>query len=84
MTANLTAEQVQALSHEPEGFLRLVDPQSNKAHVLVPADEFERIQRLLEEDFDVRDAYAAQLRSAFRAGWDDPTMDDYDNYHEGS
>lgn len=36
----------------------------------------------MEDDFDLRDTYTAQLAAALRAGWDDPAMDEYNNYDE--
>jgi hypothetical protein len=42
---------------------------------------FDRIKAMIPEEEDsVRDAYRAQLDSAMRAGWDDPAMDDYNDY----
>ena len=81
-TTNLTAEQSQALAAHPNASLRLLDPQTNRAYVLVPAEVFERIKTLVQDDYDIRDTYAAQFQSAFRAGWGDPAMDDYDHYDE--
>jgi hypothetical protein len=48
----------------------------------VRADIFERIEPLLDDDYHLSDTYAAQFQSAFRAGWDDPAMDDYNHYDE--
>ena len=81
-TTNLTPEQSQALAAHPTASLRLVDPQTDRAYVLVPAEVFERIRAVVEDDFDIRDTYAAQFQSALRAGWGDPAMDDYDNYDD--
>jgi hypothetical protein len=82
MTLQLTEEQVRAVaahSHEP---VRLIDPNTNESFVLLRGEDYERIRSLLEDDFDIRDTYAAQFASALHAGWDDPAMDDYDNYDE--
>ena len=82
MTTTLTPDQVRAITAATERPIRLVDSESHQTYVLLRADEYERIQALLEEDFSIRDTYAAQFRSAMRAGWDDPAMDDYNNYEE--
>ena len=43
----LTEEQRQALAANPE--LRLLDPLTQKTYVLVGADVYERLRRVLEE-----------------------------------
>jgi hypothetical protein len=43
----LTEEQRQAAAANPE--LRLIDPLTRKAYVLVSADHYERLRRVLEE-----------------------------------
>jgi hypothetical protein len=48
----LTVEQQQALDQQA-GLLRVVDPRTSAAYVLLRLDLFERMQRLLDED-DVR------------------------------
>jgi hypothetical protein len=78
----LTPEQSQALAGQSHAPLRMVDPQSNRAYVLLPAEVYEHLKALLEDDYHLGDTYAAQLQSAFRAGWGDPEMDDYDRYDE--
>jgi hypothetical protein len=37
---------------------------------------------LFEDDFDLRDTYAAQIASGMRAGWADRAMAAYDHYDE--
>jgi hypothetical protein len=76
----LTEEQQQALD-AAAGPPRVLDPRTNTPYVLVPADVYDRIQGLLGEDFQPRDAYPAVDR-AFAEGWDTPQMDDYDRYEE--
>jgi hypothetical protein len=53
MTVELTEEQRRALARESPSPLRLVDPVSKTTYVLLPADVYEQLQSLLEED-DVR------------------------------
>jgi hypothetical protein len=78
----LTLEQSQALAGQCRAPLRMIDPQSNRAYVLLPAELYEHLKALLEDDYHLSDTYAAQLKSAWRAGWDDPQMGDYDHYDE--
>ncbi|GEM_PF-839290 len=82
MTLALTEQQRQAVANEPKQRLRLVDPKTQDVFVLLRADEFEQIRPLLDDDFELRDTYAAQMATAMRAGWADAAMDDYDNYDE--
>jgi hypothetical protein len=82
MIANLTNEQCHLLAAHANEPLRLVDPESKQAYVLLPAEIYERLKGLLEDDYQLRETYPAQFRAAFRAGWDDPQMDDYANYEE--
>ncbi|HEV7223066.1 MAG TPA: hypothetical protein VGN42_10230 [Pirellulales bacterium] len=78
----LSQELQQALDAHPDAPPRAVDPRTNKAYVLLAAEQYERIKALLEQDDDLSHAYAAQMESAMRAGWDAPEMDDYDRYDE--
>jgi hypothetical protein len=80
MNATLTPEQLQALADCSTEPIRLIDPQSQQAYVLVRADEYDQLLELVKDDYNLRDTYAAQLRSAMRAGWGDPAMDDYNDY----
>jgi hypothetical protein len=47
--------------------------------VIVPREVFDRVSLLL--DFDPSQAYPA-IDEAWREGWDDPKMADYDRYEE--
>ena len=39
---------------------------------------FARVESLLSDD--LADTYPAQIESAMQAGWDDPVMDEYNDY----
>jgi len=80
MDIQLTEEQRLALQ-SGGATTRLVDPVTQTAYVLVRADTYARLQALLGEEIDVRDAYPA-IDRAFAEGWNDPRMDDYDRYEE--
>jgi len=77
-TMNLTDDLVRAVEAHPEG-VRLIDPASKRAYVLVAAEVFDRVKDLLADD--PRDTYPAVER-AFAEGWSDPKMDDYDHYDD--
>jgi hypothetical protein len=46
--------------------------------VLVDESVFQQLQSLVGDDLG--DTYQAQIESAMRAGWDDPVMDEYNDY----
>lgn len=50
MSIELTAQQQQALAEHPEFPPRVVNPRTNETFVLIPAEMFERLQNLLEDD----------------------------------
>jgi hypothetical protein len=76
----LTDEQLRAVAAHPDEPVRLVDPATNRAFVLLRAEVYERVRDLLG-DTHPGDAYPA-IDRAFAAGWDDPKMDDYDRYED--
>ncbi|HUY87315.1 MAG TPA: hypothetical protein VMV10_01140 [Pirellulales bacterium] len=78
----LSPELQQALDAQAETPPRIVDPRTNKAYVLLAAEQYERIKALLEQEDDLAQTYPAQMESAMRAGWGDAAMDDYDRYDE--
>jgi hypothetical protein len=66
------------MTSHPGEPLELIDEQTNVAYVLVPADEFRRLKTAGEDELG--DTYVAQIESAMQAGWDDPRMDEYNEY----
>lgn len=78
----LSPELQQALDGHADTPPRLVDPRTNKAYVLLEAEQYERIKAILEQDDDLSQTYPAQMEAAMRAGWGDASMDDYDRYDE--
>jgi len=81
MQLKLSTEQREALAHaDASAVLQVVDPQTQVAYVLIRADVFERLRRVLDsDDFDVRQAYPLMDAAARAAGWDDPAEDIYDD-----
>jgi hypothetical protein len=75
----LTEEQSRELSAaEPMA----VDPRTKETYVLVRSDLYERIKGLIYDSGDATDDELRMLlaRSADANGWNEPEMDDYDNY----
>jgi hypothetical protein len=77
MSLELSFDQRQAVDAAGTP-LKLVDPRTGCVYVLVPESVFERVQSLVSDD--LIETYQAQIESAMRAGWDDPVMDDYNDY----
>ena len=73
----ITPEQKQAVDSAGNQPVRLEDPESHRAFVLISAEQFDRMNALLSED-PVEQMYPF-LDEAFRDGWDDPAMDVYDD-----
>jgi hypothetical protein len=81
MTTQITEQQRLAIEQHQGGPVIVVDPANHKNYVLLPEDVYQRVRALLQDDsIDVRETYAAQERALGAAGWDDPTMDAYNDY----
>lgn len=78
----LNQEMQQAVDAGADAPPRFVDPRTNRAYVLLAAEQYDRIKALVEQASDLSDSYAAQMQAAMRAGWGDALMDDYDRYDE--
>jgi hypothetical protein len=79
MNLKLTNELRQAMEAQPDEPVRLVDERTNTVYVLLPSDLYEELKaRLPEDEFDVRAMYPHLAKVFGPAGWDDPTMDVYD------
>lgn len=79
----LTVEQHEAIGNNSSEPARAVDPVTKAEYVLVPADVFDRIKRILGADTGWEEyAYLAALPVFARDGWEDPRMDVYDKQWE--
>lgn len=78
MTARLPDELRSVVIAHPGETLELVDEQTRATYVLLPVDEFQRLRNAADDELG--DTYAAQVESAMQAGWDDPRMDEYNDY----
>jgi hypothetical protein len=76
MNIELTEQQQRALDAEG-GTPTVIDPRTNEAYVLLPAQIYERFRALFSDEFNAEDAFQAQIESAAEAGWNDPLMDVY-------
>ena len=79
----LPDEMRQALAEGGSKPLYVEDPQTRMSYVLLPKSEYDRLCELLGiNDASVADTYALQEAVARDAGWDDPIMDEYNNYDQ--
>jgi hypothetical protein len=83
MTFRMPDELRTVVTAMPGATVELLDEQTHRSYVLVPAEEFQRLKTVAEDDLG--ETYAAQVESAMRAGWNDPSMDEYNDYdaHRG-
>jgi hypothetical protein len=80
MSIQLSEDQGKALDSEVEVPPRVVDPRTNRTYVLVPTEQYDRMRALLEEELDIRGAYPLMDAVASKEGWDDPSMDIYNDF----
>jgi hypothetical protein len=75
----ITPQQRQALAESGQAPVRLMDPNTQREYIMLPADVYVRLESLLGDDIDPATVYPA-IDRAFAEGWNDPKMDDYDRY----
>jgi len=81
MTIELTEAQSKALEQAGSAPPSVTDPRTQKTYVLISTETFDQIRALVpQDDYTLTDTYRAQIDAAMRAGWNDPVMDDYNNY----
>ena len=78
MTA-ITPEIRQAIDNAGEKPVEITDPETNSVYIIVRAEVYRRM-RLFCEELEIRDAYPMMDQVAAREGWDDPSMDVYNEY----
>jgi hypothetical protein len=80
MTIRLTDEQWANVVQGNEVPARVSDPAQSTTFVLLPSHVYERFKALFEEDPVTERERLFQLEQfGKRAGWDDPSMDVYDD-----
>ncbi len=75
----LTAEQQDLIRESGGAPLRLVDPSTQKHYILLEAKRYEELEALLT-DGNPRDFYPLLHRAMQNEGWDDPQMEEYNQY----
>ncbi|MEX2120000.1 MAG: hypothetical protein WD847_10440 [Pirellulales bacterium] len=80
MPIQLTEQQWADVQGEREVPVRVSDPSRQASFVLLRAEVYERFKSLFEEDPVTQQERLFHLRQfGRRAGWEDPTMDTYDD-----
>jgi hypothetical protein len=82
MTA-ITPEIRQAIEEAGEQPVELTDPVTNSVYIIVRAEVYRRMRNSCDE-FDIREAYPMMDQVAAREGWDDPSMDVYNEFQPPS
>jgi hypothetical protein len=72
MNIDLSQEQQQAIDESPEHLLHLTDPRTSAAYVLMPADQYESICELLEDEREQRTIRRIALRNAVARAGEEP------------
>ena len=75
----LTVEQQEQLKNVGGQPLHLFDPQTSQEYVLLPIQVYQHFQTMLD-DIDPRELYPLLHRALRDEGWDDPQMDEYNQY----
>ncbi len=83
MTVRLPEELRTVVTAMPGVTVELLDEQTHRSYVLLPVEEFQRLKDIA--GYELNDTYVAQVESAMQAGWNDPLMDEYNDYdsHRG-
>jgi len=78
---DLNEEQRQAIIEHPDEPLRLTDSATKKSFVLLRAELFDRLKGLLYDDgeFSPSEAYPLLNEMAAKAGWNDPSINIYND-----
>jgi len=79
MSIQLTREQLQSAEGAP---VRVTDPETSREYFLLGKESFERLQEMLYDDSPWTDEEMDALawEAGKNAGWDDPRMDEYNDY----
>ena len=81
MPLELNQAQREAMSGGGRVPLVITNPDDHQDYVLLPASEYDRLRAVeTSATARLRATYAAQTAVAAAAGWDDPIMDEYDEY----
>ncbi len=78
----ISKELRQAIQESKDNLVRLIDPETNTAYVVLPAEMFDQMQNGIYYDdspITEEEQTALLIECGLRAGWDDPEMDVYND-----
>ncbi len=75
----ITPEIRKAIEMAGDRPLQVVDPETHATYVLISIDQFERLNAAADAE-GLKEMYGAIEAIFAREGWDDPSMDVYDDY----
>lgn len=84
MSIDLSPEQRNAVAHAGSTPIQVVDPHTQVTYVLLRADVYEQVRKVLGDEFDIREAYPLMDAAARTAGWDDPAEDLYEAHRNAN
>jgi hypothetical protein len=78
----LTDQQREEMKNQNGTVIDVIDPHTKHEYVLVPKEVYERIKGFLHDDSEWTESELRSLlaRSAEGNGWNEPAMEDYDDY----
>jgi hypothetical protein len=77
MTPKLSNDQRQAIEERGGAPVYVVDAETNRNYVLMPADEYEKVRSYLQDLFDPREAYPFVDRVMAEDDVADPSLASY-------
>jgi hypothetical protein len=72
MSIALSQEQQHAIDEAPEHLLQLTDPRTSIAYILMPADQYESIRDVLEDEKVQRSIRCVAMRNASARAKEEP------------
>ena len=79
MTPRLSEDQRQAIEERGGAPVYVVDAETNKSYVLMPAVEYEKVKSYLQDLFDPSEAYPFVDQVMAEDDTNDPTLASYQN-----
>lgn len=80
MTPRLSEDQRQAIEDRGGAPVYVVDADTNKSYVLIPAGDYEKVKSYLQDLFDPREAYPFVDRVMAEDDANDPTLASYQTF----
>lgn len=83
MIIELTQDQQQALEQAGGSPPQVINPRTRETYVLLRTEVYERMERMLQEGFDPREAYAFVDKIMAEDDAEDPHLESYQHFTRG-